>query len=433
MTRLFLYVLLLTGALPLRAQEFLSVEKAVAEALENNYGIRLAKTAEDIAAINNSLGNAGFLPNVNLAAAEILSSNNIDQRFANGLEVQQNNVGADNFSAGVSLNWTIFDGFRMFAARNRLRETYALSKTELYTQVQQSIFEVLSVYYQLSMLAQQLSANDELIKLGRERLDIAEKRLSIGDASRTDLLQAKIDLNTFLTTKVNIKLQMDDLKQNLLLLIGRDSNQDFTFSDSIPYPASYQLSQLEAQLSSTNPEYQAAKSRLKISEFALKEVRGLHYPQIQLQSAYNLSRVSSEAGFALFNRNSGVNYGISAQLPLYGGGFVQREKKIAKANIIAANIAKDQTMAMLKAEMHTAFKALNYALEILAYEKEKMKWAEQQLMIANEQFRLNAISSLQIKDIQYTYAQVVSSYTDALYQAKLADLRLQRVSGLMIR
>lgn len=415
------------------AQTLLSAEKAVAEALEKNFGILLAKNNQEIAAINNTLGNAGFLPQINASLSEVMSNNNIDQRFANGLEVQRDNVAADNFSAGLNLNWTLFDGFRMFAMRNRLKETYELSRTELYIEVQQTVFDVLSQYYRLAMLMQQLKVTDDVISLGLERKKIAEQRFLIGDAAKTDLLQARIDLNNLYSSKIAIRQMIAEEKQNLLFLLGRSVDADFNVSDSIPLPAAYDLQSIEQAINVGNPEYKAARSRLKISEFAFKEAKAMHYPQIQFLSSYNFSRVSSEAGFALFNRNVGFNYGIGAQIPLYAGGLVNREKKLAKANIIAASIVMEQTMALLKTETRSAYSNLMFSIEKLAYEKENKQWAEEQIFIALEQFKKGAINSLQLKDAQLTYEQSSLQYTEALYEAQLADLRLQRVSGRLIR
>ena len=427
---LFIFLLMLSSA---NAQTLLSAEKAVAEALEKNFGILLAKNNQEIAAINNTLGNAGFLPQINASLSEVMSNNNIDQRFANGLEVQRDNVAADNFSAGLNLNWTLFDGFRMFAMRNRLKETYELSRTELYIEVQQTVFDVLSQYYRLAMLMQQLKVTDDVISLGLERKKIAEQRFLIGDAAKTDLLQARIDLNNLYSSKIAIRQMIAEEKQNLLFLLGRSVDADFNVSDSIPLPTAYDLQSIEQAINVGNPEYKAARSRLKISEFAFKEAKAMHYPQIQFLSSYNFSRVSSEAGFALFNRNVGFNYGIGAQIPLYAGGLVNREKKLAKANIIAASIVMEQTMALLKTETRSAYSNLMFSIEKLAYEKENKQWAEEQIFIALEQFKKGAINSLQLKDAQLTYEQSSLQYTKALYEAQLADLRLQRVSGRLIR
>ena len=162
------------------SQTLFTAEQAVAEALQKNFGILLANNELEIAQMQNTLGNAGFMPNVSVRASELISSNNIDQRFANGLVVVSDNVGSDNFSASVNLEWTIFDGLKMFATRNRLRETAFFSRTQLKAQIQQSVSEVLTSYYNAVKLKQQINASEKAIAIGEERLKIAENRLRVG-------------------------------------------------------------------------------------------------------------------------------------------------------------------------------------------------------------------------------------------------------------
>ncbi|MCX6259176.1 MAG: hypothetical protein NTW49_14940 [Bacteroidia bacterium] len=56
----FLMLLFITA----HAQNYLTVEEAVSIALKNNYGIWVARNESDIARINNTLGNAGMLPDL---------------------------------------------------------------------------------------------------------------------------------------------------------------------------------------------------------------------------------------------------------------------------------------------------------------------------------------------------------------------------------
>ena len=58
------------------AQERLTLQDAIARTLKKNFDIRIADISEQQAARNNTLGNAGFSPNVffNASATESLSN-----------------------------------------------------------------------------------------------------------------------------------------------------------------------------------------------------------------------------------------------------------------------------------------------------------------------------------------------------------------------
>src|SRR3954463_11137984 len=88
------------------SQETLTVDQAVEIALKNNFDIQLARNEAEIAARNNSIGNAGMLPVVNAGVSDNYTLNNLHQKFTNATEINKNSVTGSGITAGVALNWT---------------------------------------------------------------------------------------------------------------------------------------------------------------------------------------------------------------------------------------------------------------------------------------------------------------------------------------
>ena len=59
----------------------LSLQQAIAEALQHNYGIQLARLGEQVATNNVTRGNAGQLPSLTGNLTRTFTNNNINQRF----------------------------------------------------------------------------------------------------------------------------------------------------------------------------------------------------------------------------------------------------------------------------------------------------------------------------------------------------------------
>src|SRR5690606_20550115 len=112
-------------------------------------------------------------------------------------QVQQiSNAKNDNMSYGVNLNWTVFDGFGMFARRDRFKEIQRQGEAEIKFEVISQLSEVIATYYNLVQQKRLLNALDTTITLSQYRVTLAENRLEIGKGSKLDLLNAKVDLNT---------------------------------------------------------------------------------------------------------------------------------------------------------------------------------------------------------------------------------------------
>lgn len=112
-------------------QELLTIQEAVTIAMENNFDIKIASNSVAISEKNNSLANAGILPSINGTMTNNNTVVDIVQTQANGDERKLDGARNSNLSYGISLNWTIFDGLRMFARHDQLKELENLSQTEL--------------------------------------------------------------------------------------------------------------------------------------------------------------------------------------------------------------------------------------------------------------------------------------------------------------
>ena len=129
------------------AQQVLTLQEAISTALESNYNIRIARNNETIATNQNTAGNAGFLPSVNVNGTTSYTSNNTTQKFFSGDERQGTGAGNTAVRAGLAVRWTAFDGFRMYAVRDRLLLEEQRSKAFTRSVMQDLVTQIQNVYY----------------------------------------------------------------------------------------------------------------------------------------------------------------------------------------------------------------------------------------------------------------------------------------------
>ena len=182
------------------AQEVLTIENAVKIALENNYEIKISNNDLKIDKTNMAVGNAGMLPKVAASIVDNNSVQNSSQTRQDGTVVELDNAKNNSLSYGVSLDWTVFDGFKMFAKLDQLKELQKLGEAELKLTILTKISDVTSTYYDLVQQQQQLSVLDTTIVISTQRLTLAQNRFTIGKASKLEVLNAQVDLNTDKTT-----------------------------------------------------------------------------------------------------------------------------------------------------------------------------------------------------------------------------------------
>ncbi len=71
-----------------------------------------------------------FYPALNASTGLVYNNNNQLQKFSDGTTRERNGIRSNNLAGAVQLNWTLFDGFKMFATRDKLNEFVKLGRTE---------------------------------------------------------------------------------------------------------------------------------------------------------------------------------------------------------------------------------------------------------------------------------------------------------------
>jgi outer membrane protein TolC len=411
------------------AQELLSLEEAVQITLENNYEIRLSNNNLDISEVSVSPGFAGMLPRVSASVSTNNSIQNISQTRSDGTEVELNNGKNKNLSYGVGLNWTLFDGFQMFARYDRLKELQKLSETRLQIMILNRVSDVMITYYDLVQQQQQLSALDSTLIISEQRVKLAENRFNIGKASKLEVLNAKVDLNTDKTLYVKQSELYTNRKIRLNEIMAREASIDFKVNDDMFVADNLVLSDLEMKAESQNPELQAQIVNKRIAELQLKEVKGNRYPTISANTGYNFSDSESSLGFSTKNNSQGWNYGFSASIDIFNGSNQNRNEKIARIQLDNSTLAIEQQTQTLKSQLNTAYQTYLTNISLIELETNNLEIAKQNIDITLAKYRIGTIPTIEFRAAQQNYINAQLRLSDAKYQAKLSEITLKQLAG----
>jgi outer membrane protein len=425
--------LLLTGLL-INAWAFaqtgvLTVEEAVKLAIEKNFDVEIERNAQQIGIINNNWGVAGLWPNITVNATTGIASNNLEQRLSNGTVIKRNGAILRNANAGLAVSWRIFDGMRMFAAKKRLEELEKMGELSFRNQVNTTVFNIIGSYYQIVQLNQQRNALRETIKFFEERKQIAESRFTIGTAPKTDFLQAQVDLNQQKGTLLSIENNIRIAKANFNNLLGREPQTPFEVSETIVPDALINFTTLQQKAASDNYDLLMAQSNLSILAQQKREITSQRMPAVTLNTNFNLTQSRNDAGFTLFNRNLGPNGNIGIAIPLFQGGAVKAQERVADVQIKNQQVVIDRLKNQVNTNLINAYFNFQNALNLVELEKTTLKLIEENNMIATERFRKLAITSLELRQVQLDFINGQTRYINALFQAKLAEAEMKMLAG----
>lgn len=436
-TKFLLILLIVTLSIPSLAQRILSLEEAIATALKNNYDIQLAKIDSSSASLDYSYKWVAFIPRVNANTGIVFNNNDQYQKFTDGAVRERKGIRSDNFTGNLQLNWTLFDGLRMFATRDKLGEFVKLGELNIKNNIVNTVAAVVTNYFNIVRQKQQLKAIEEQMSISNERVKLADKKLFVGLGSKPELLQAKVDLNAQKALQLKQLTLIDQLKDELNVIMVVDASAAYDVTDSIPFNNSLQMDEIMSVAEKNNPLLQIARKNIDITKFILKEQKADRFPTLTFNSNYNYGRTDNKAVVnpftPLFSRNNGFNYGLSIGIPILNGLNVQRLIKQSNIDLGYQQLNLEKQKASVNLGVIVAFKDYELQKKALALEEENIALAKENVFIALERFKQGVSTYLELREAQKSLEDAYNRLIAARYNTKLAETELMRLKGDLVK
>lgn len=285
------------------------------------------------------------------------------------------------------------------------------------------------VYYDLVQQQQQLTALDSTLVISEQRLNLANNRFTIGKSSKLEVLNAKVDLNTDLTTSLRQKELFANTKIRLNEILARDTKADFKVIEEITLGEPLFLPELESLAQKQNPILQAQIINKNIAQLQLKQVRAGRYPTIVASTGYVFSESESSLGFTTSTNSRGWNYGFSARLNIFDGFTQNQNEKIAKIQIENTDLEIELQKQTLQSQLGTTYQTYLTNISLIELEKSNEAIAKENLNITMEKFRIGTIPTIEFRTAQLNYINAIVRYSNAKFQAKLSEISLKEFAG----
>ena len=415
------------------AQEPLTLQQAIEIGLRNNYSIIVAENEAMISENNASLGNAGFLPTIDATAGSNKSIFDTRQEFANGTSSERDGAETTSQNAAVNLNWTVFDGFNMFTSLKQFNTLRDIDDINAKIAVENTVADIIAVYSNIIQQQQLLTAFGEAIKISQERSSIAEGKYNIGSGSRLEWNRAKVDLIADSSAYLRQEVILADARTDLNRLLALNISTRFTITDTIGIDANFAFDNVRQTTLQQNNLLQLAQKNIRLAQLSLNGVRSEWLPEVRLNVGYDYSRSESDAGFFLFNRNRRFNYGATLSWNLFDGFNTRRESQNTRLDIENRELEYQDIQTLVDADLAKTFKRYEVSLTVVKLEDENVQLARQNVEIALQQFRLGAITSVDLREVQNNFVDSETRFIAAQLTAKLAETELLRLSGQLVQ
>lgn len=409
----------------------ISLKECLQKGLENNYSLRIVRGEEQIAHNNATLANAGYLPTLDFGGGYDLSDNSSSSKVEGSSQtVKQRNVLDQNIRAGVDLNWTIFDGFNISTTYKQLKEMERMGETNTRIAIEDFIATLTAEYY--NFIQQRIRLKNFLyaVQLSKERLRIVEERYHIGNFSRLDYQQAKVDFNAdsaqYLRQQeavINSRIALNEL-----MAIEQVYSPVLTSDTAINIKDKLDFVELWNGTLENNSELLRADQSGTLAKLDYKKVLSRNYPYLKLNLGYDYGYNKYDQGTYNHRNSWGFNGGLSVGVNLWNGNR-RREKRNAKIEIQNAQLQREQLELALKADLGSLWQAYRNYLELLHLEQQNVITARDNHDIAKERYMLNDLSGFEMREAQKSLLDAEERLLTAQYNTKICEISLLQISG----
>ena len=411
-------------------QKVLSLKECLEVGLEQNYDIRIVRNDERISSNNATVANAGMLPALDLSSGYSGATDRTEITPRVGDKVVNNSGFDQTLDVGVSLNWTLFNGMSVVTKLKKLRELEQMGKLKTRLTIEDFIADLTAEYYNLIQQTLRLKNYRYAVALSRERLRITEARYQIGDFSRLDLLQAKVDFNAdssqYMTQQERVSASYIRINE---LMANADINERCEARDSvIEVNSTLRWDELSEQTVTTNVSLLIADSNSAISELELKAAKARNYPYLKLAAGYGYTHNHFAKGETMTRGTLGPNVGLKLGFTIFDGNR-RREQQNARIEIENAKYTKEQLQQSLMADLANFWQAYQNNLEVIKLEKDNLIAAKENYNIAMERYLLGDLPGIDMREAQKSLLDAEERILTAEYNTKLCEISLMQISG----
>lgn len=416
--------MLLLSPVVVCAQQVLTLQNAIDTALRNNFDIRIARNNADAKRMQNTFGYAGGLPTIGIDAGDRAALSDISQVQNNGSSTSASGVLDNSLDAGISAGMLLFNGFRVFATKERLSLLQQQSELQLNQQIQNTLAAIMVKYYDIIRQESYLNIMQSSFEVSSKKFEIIQERDKVGMASAADILQARMDMNAASQSLTLQQVVVEQAKADLCLLMGSKQFTSFVIRDSIVTDPLLMVDSINSYLT-RNPEYLSAGQQVSINEQIVKELSARRYPTVKINTGYDYSYSKYHAGLSGMNRISGPSAGITLQIPIYNGNIYRIEKKSAELDVASAQIEQDRLLSKLRSDALKTYLSYTSTLKQVATQESNFELAKKLVEVVLLNFQMNQATILDVKTAQATFEEAAYLLVNLKYAAKTAEIELK--------
>jgi outer membrane protein TolC len=330
-------------------------------ALTSNPELKSSSLEVDKAAQGKVIARSLFLPSV-YAGAQANHYFQLPAFFGFGENAEGSKIpygrfgGADQFAASVSLVQPLYNplAFPTFQHSQLRQQQSSLSGKSKEIAV---LSEVKETYLQVLVLQERIRLTQESINRNQKVLQDSRLLFIQGKGLRVDTLRAYTSVKNLQPDLVKLTYAIETGKLRLKALIGVETLEDFTLTDSLTLPVAEDVPSEEEvyeEVVRNNPDFQLLKLQTQLDKQTTRAVSSLRKPVLSFVAQYQVQTQANDLEYGNAHYPTSSFVGLQLSVPVFTGLSTQAKVKQAQLSEHQSELKTYYTRENLKARVHQA-------------------------------------------------------------------------------
>ena len=425
----------------------ITIDDAIAIALENNYALKQAKNELDLADDLIFSEKADFLPSVSASmnGSRTTGQQFIFDRFSEGLDPFVD-ISSQSISGGMNASINLFTGFTNILTL-KSSQSNKESREQQYERAKESvIFNTATRYLQVLLDKELLAIAKQNLETSTTQLEQVQAQVELGARPMVDLFnqEAQVANDELVVTQRENTQSLNSLLLIRQLEIDPLGSYDFVVPDltlnDLPW-VDFNLKTLVDEALSIRSDILSAEASILSLRYQTQVTKNSLLPTLRasasVSSRYSdqYSIAGSEVSFSdqFFDQQVNRSLGLSFSVPLFNNWNRMYSIQSSQVQLKNAELNLDNSKMQVIQEVTQAYNDYSSYVKQLDASEKSLVASERAFQTQQERYNLGASTLIELTQAQSAFVSAQSSYTQALYnlifQEKLVDFYLGKLKG----
>jgi outer membrane protein len=287
---------------------------------------------------------------------------------------------------------------------------------------------VAAAYYNVLMARKNLEISDSNLDRLQKYREAAEKRLRVGEVTKTALLRAEGELSGAKSDRLQALNSLELATAVLASNVGVTDDITLTETPAIEGEVT-SLGVFREQAFAVRADLKSMEIQKQIAADQTKYAEGAFWPSVSISGVY--AGADQNPATSSLNRES-IYGGVALNFPFFEGGLRKAEVSEAKARERQAALFYEDAKKGIDIEVQSAYLDLVTQKGILQFLNDQLTFARDNYRAVARQFDFGLSNSLDVLDANTLLVSAERKVVSAAYNYRLALLRMKKATGTLL-